>query len=587
MMKEITLPAEFCSRMQAMLSEEDYQAFLASYRRKRLFSLRVNPLKCSRTQALDLLKKAYAGYHAGAGAEGEEPAQAGPVFAAVPWEPDGIYYPEQFRPGRLAWHEAGMYYIQEASAMAPARLCGALPGERVLDLCAAPGGKSTKLAADLRGQGLLVCNEIHPERARVLSANIERMGVRNALVTSASPQELASCFPLFFDRIVVDAPCSGEGMFRKEEEALLHWSPENVRTCADRQRGILEEAAAMLRGGGTLVYSTCTFAPEENEGVLALFLRDHPEFSVVDIRQMPGVDTQSWGFAPGQPAWAAGSAAPGPEEDAGAPAASLAGTVRLWPHRLEGEGHFAAVLRKEGKPRTEAMPVAAAPAGGIIADSGRVKPGKNGLEHRGKNGKDQRGKRGKAAGKGKRRDPREADLLRLWQEFAEDTLRPAGSDFAAGSPAAPSCGPENTKELTAFSRGEENLHCFGDTLYALPLPAASLPLDGLRVLRAGLQLGSVTKGRFVPSHSLGMALHMEEVRRSVNLAGSGEEAYAWIRGETIPVPPECAGWKGWVLVCIDGCAAGWGKAAGGMVKNHYPKGLRKGSSYRPEKPEGL
>lgn len=583
MMKEISLPAEFCSRMQTMLSEEDYRAFLASYRRKRLFSLRINPLKCGREQALNLLKKAYAGYNADADAdtEGEGPAQAGPVFAAVPWEPDGFYYPEAFRPGRLAWHEAGMYYIQEASAMAPARLCGALPGDRVLDLCAAPGGKSTKLAADLKGQGLLVCNEIHPERAKVLSANIERMGVRNALVTSASPQELASCFPLFFDRIVVDAPCSGEGMFRKEEDALLHWSPENVRTCADRQRGILEEAAAMLRGGGTLVYSTCTFAPEENEGVLAFFLRDHPEFSVVDIRQMPGVDTESWGFAPGQPAWAAGSAATGSAEDAGDPSASLAGTVRLWPHRLEGEGHFAAVLRKEGRLRPEAMPAAAASANGAFIESGKTKNGKNRLEKHGKNGKDQRGKREKAAGKGRRRDPREAELLRLWQEFAEDTLWPEESDSVAGSPAASDDGQEKRKELRAFSWKEANFHCFGDTLYALPLPADSLSLDGLRVLRAGLQLGSTAKGRFVPSHSLGMTLHMEEVQRSVNLLGTGEEAYAWIRGETIPLAPECAGWKGWVLVCIDGCAAGWGKAAGGILKNHYPKGLRKGSSYHP------
>ncbi|MBQ2641282.1 MAG: RsmB/NOP family class I SAM-dependent RNA methyltransferase, partial [Lachnospiraceae bacterium] len=426
-MNEITLPAEFCSRMQGMLTQDEYQAFLASYRRKRLFSLRVNPIKCERTRALDLLNKACAGSDADGDAEGTEegaePARAGYPFSAVPWEPDGFYYPEEFRPGRLPWHEAGMYYIQEASAMAPARLCGALPGERILDLCAAPGGKSTRLAADLCGQGLLVSNEIHPERARVLSANLERMGVRNALVTNASPRELASRFPLFFDRIVVDAPCSGEGMFRKEEEALRHWSPDNVRMCADRQREILEEAAVMLHGGGTLVYSTCTFAPEENEGVLARFLRDHPEYHVVDVRQMPGVDAEGWGFAPGQPVWArqtaetaAGDPATDGAEEAGGNRAgsgagesdgdlfaSLAGTVRLWPHRLEGEGHFAAVLRKEGKPRSQAIPLeSGAPTGG--------KHEKKGKEQRGKKDKEQRGKRGKAAGRGKRRDPRETEL---------------------------------------------------------------------------------------------------------------------------------------------------------------------------------
>ena len=140
-------------------------------------------------------------------------------------------------------------------------------------------------------------------------------------------------------------------------------------------------------------------------------------------------------------------------------------------------------------------------------------------------------------------------------------------------------------QATVSGRRPDHLHCFGDTLYALPVPAESLPLSGLRVLRAGLQLGSAVKGRFVPSHSLGMALRPKEVKRTLDLAGSGGEAYAWIRGETISLPPACADWKGWVLVCIDGCAAGWGKAAGGMVKNHYPKGLRKGSGYRPEKPE--
>ena len=263
------LPEEFLNRMQGMMTDEEFLAFVSSYGRKRLFSLRLNPLKTDVRKALDLLQG------------GEE------VLSPVPWEPDGFYYPEELRPGRLPWHEAGMYYIQEASAMAPAMLCGVQPGERVLDLCAAPGGKSTKLAACLHGEGILVANEIHPERAKVLSANLERMGVRNALVTNETPQQLASRFPLFFDRIVVDAPCSGEGMFRKEEEALLHWSPENVRMCAKRQAEILEEAASMLRPGGIMVYSTCTFSPEENEGVIYHFLMTHEDFSVINIPDIP------------------------------------------------------------------------------------------------------------------------------------------------------------------------------------------------------------------------------------------------------------------------------------------------------------
>lgn len=199
--------------------------------------------------------------------------------------------------------------------MIPAALCPPRPGERVLDLCAAPGGKATQLAGALRGQGLLVANEIHPGRAAVLSGNIERMGIPNALVLNMEPQALAERFPGFFDRIVVDAPCSGEGMFRKEPQAVQMWSPENIALCAARQAEILRAAARMLAPGGTIVYSTCTFAPEENEQTVAAFLDRHPEFA-------PERVDAPW-FTPGEQ-----------------------GTYRMWPHKLLGEGHFGAVLRK-------------------------------------------------------------------------------------------------------------------------------------------------------------------------------------------------------------------------------------------------
>ena len=576
--------------MQDLMTEEEFQAFLASYGQERLFSLRVNPLKCTRERFAALFAD----------------------LCPVPWEPDGFYYPGEFRPGRLPLHEAGMYYIQEASAMVPARLCGARPGERVLDLCAAPGGKSTKLAADLGGRGLLVANEIHPERARVLSANLERMGVRNALVTNASPRELASRFPLFFDRIVVDAPCSGEGMFRKEEEALQHWSTENVRMCSERQREILEEAASMLRQGGRLVYSTCTFAPEENEGTILHFLEAHPDFSVVRIQDLPGIEAEKWGFAPGITRTAFGKlpdsgesgepadifSSPVPGGDAShrekCLLSDLAGTIRLWPHRLEGEGHFAAVLKKEGVSAQRhfdmtdpgpadwrEMPEINAPAGQFILDPEAADrrempalfvPAEHSISENGK--KDRKEKKQKKSGgkknggkKSGRMDPKEAELRQLWRGFREETLAPAAGAGTEG-------------ELPDLF-GEDRLFCFGDMLYLLPISSMSLSLDGLRVLRAGLQLGSAGKGRFVPSHSLGMALRREEVLRSVDFPGQSEAAYAWFRGESVPLPAEAGFSKGWVLVCVDGCAAGWGKAAGAMIKNHYPKGLRKGSSYRP------
>ncbi len=302
------LPVLFEERMRRMLPPEEYEQFLKSYEREQYHALRVNTLKIRRKEFLER------------GLFDLEP---------VPWCENGFYYGENERPGKHPFHEAGLYYIQEPSAMSAAALADVQPGEYVLDLCAAPGGKSTQLASALQGQGLLVANEIHPARAKILSQNIERMGVHNALVTNETPQSLALRFPAFFDRIIVDAPCSGEGMFFKEEQALIHWSPENVQMCASRQDEILEEAAKMLAPGGTLVYSTCTFAPEEDEGSMVRFLTAHPEFSV---KKVPSPE----GFRPGHPEWV-----DGPEE--------LKATFRLWPHVLKGEGHYAAVLQKAGE----------------------------------------------------------------------------------------------------------------------------------------------------------------------------------------------------------------------------------------------
>lgn len=218
------------------------------------------------------------------------------------------------------------YYLDSASVLTA--LC--LPvknSQKILDLCAAPGGKSTHVASQLQQEGLLITNEIYPQRAKILSQNIERMGIKNAVVVNESPQKLAKHFPSYFDRIVVDAPCSGEGMFRKDEVAQEEWSLENVRICADRQADILEEAATMLKPGGRIVYSTCTFAPEENEQAIGAFIESHPEFKIESMKAYEG-------FKPGRREWS-NSEAEGIEE-----------TYRLWPHYIHGEGHYVAVLRK-------------------------------------------------------------------------------------------------------------------------------------------------------------------------------------------------------------------------------------------------
>ena len=217
------IPKQFTERMRDMLGGE-YAAFEESYQRERYQALRVNPRKVGGDQAR-------LPFH----------------LTKVLWEPDGFYYGSGDHPGRHPYHDAGLYYIQEPSAMLPARLLDVAKGERVLDLCAAPGGKSTQLGAALDGAGLLVSNEIHPARAKVLSENIERMGIGNALVLNETPQRLAEVFGDYFDKILVDAPCSGEGMFRKNEDAVKEWSLENVRLCAKRQDEILDCAAGMLR----------------------------------------------------------------------------------------------------------------------------------------------------------------------------------------------------------------------------------------------------------------------------------------------------------------------------------------------------
>ena len=295
------LPEAFLERMKHQLGEE-YPDFLQSLERPRAVALRYSPLK------------------------GEAPAMD---FAGepVPWEPMGFYYDPEARPGLHPYHEAGVYYLQEASAMAPVALLNPRPGEKVLDLCAAPGGKTTQIAGRMQGEGFLLCNEINPKRAKILSRNIERLGVPNALVTNEHPERLADRFPGFFDRVLVDAPCSGEGMFRKEEAAITDWSQETVEMCARRQAEILHSAARMLKPGGRLVYSTCTFAPEEDEMAVAAFLEAHPEFE-------PETVDAPW-FEPVEN-----------------------GGHRLWPHKLLGEGHFAAVLRKVSGEEGDIVPMA-------------------------------------------------------------------------------------------------------------------------------------------------------------------------------------------------------------------------------------
>ena len=297
--------------------QDEYEEFENSFDGDRYHALRINPLKAERDKVMESMKSVY----------GEEIS-----FEKVPWSENGYYYDRKIQPGKHPYHEAGVYYIQEPSAMAPVTLLDPQPGERILDLCAAPGGKSTQIAAAMKGKGILICNEIHPARAKILSENVERMGIRNAIVTNETPDRLEERFAGYFDRILVDAPCSGEGMFRKNEEATEEWSPENVHMCADRQDDVIEAAYQMLRPGGILCYSTCTFAPAENEGTISRLLARHEDMSICEIPE----EQYDKGFQPGRPEWSEKQVE------------GIEKTIRLWPHRLKGEGHYAAVLKKTG-----------------------------------------------------------------------------------------------------------------------------------------------------------------------------------------------------------------------------------------------
>lgn len=284
----MNLPIEFEKKMKAFLGDE-WDDFLYSYDNNRFQALRFNTLKVQspeeRMRILKTLKIS--------------------SDKKVSWANEAYYFDENVRPGKHPYHEMGLYYIQEPSAMSAAALLAPKPGMRVLDLCAAPGGKSTQLATYLGDSGLLVSNEINTQRSRILSQNIERMGIKNAIVTNEDSFVLASHFPGFFNAIQVDAPCSGEGMFRKLPEAIEQWSMENVAICAARQKEILDNAAVMLKPGGTIVYSTCTFSKEENEDVIEYFLERHPDFTLEEME-------------------------------------------RFWPHKVDGEGHFVAKLVRRG-----------------------------------------------------------------------------------------------------------------------------------------------------------------------------------------------------------------------------------------------
>lgn len=440
------LPEGFLESLAPLLLEEA-QGFLQSYEKPYVRGLRLNPLKAP--------ENPFVQYVSG-------------VLQPVPWEKQGYYLEQESLAGAHPLHDAGAYYIQEPSAMAAVSVLDPKPGETILDLCAAPGGKSTQIAGRLGGKGLLVSNEPVYSRAQILSGNLERMGVTNALVTSELPERLAGRWPGMFDRILVDAPCSGEGMFRRHPETREAWTCQSPGGCASRQRDILRSAARMLKAGGFLCYSTCTFNSVENEGVVEGFLEEHADFAPVPFSLFT------------------------PEENR-----ALQGYMHLFPHKVLGEGHFVALFQKKEEAQKERA-----------------------LEYKPFLGVD------KVSGK-------------AYEAFCA----------ALG---------EKSFEATGMFGGQ--LVC-----------AQDLPdISGLKVLRAGVHLGRAKGDIFVPDHAFAMAMKPPYEVKTFPL--SLKEAGAYLHGEALPAPDDLLGW---VLPTFAGMALGWGKASGGFVKNHYPKGLRK------------
>ena len=477
----MNLPIEFEKKMKAFLGNE-WDDFLYSYDNNRFQALRFNTLKVQSTEERMRILKVL-------GISSDK---------KVSWADEAYYFDENVRPGKHPYHEMGLYYIQEPSAMSAAALLAPKPGMRVLDLCAAPGGKSTQLATYLGDSGLLVSNEINTQRSRILSQNIERMGIKNAIVTNEDSFVLASHFPGFFNAIQVDAPCSGEGMFRKLPEAIEQWSMENVAICAARQKEILDNAAVMLKPGGVIVYSTCTFSKEENEDVIEYFLERHPDFTLEEME-------------------------------------------RFWPHKVDGEGHFVAKLVRRGSVNE------------LGADYDVCEDSCNKVEDTGLK-VDRKTKKNKNS-KNRKNETKPAltkENMKLLTEFLDETI---------------------SEDMAAWIKNSR-LVMFGEQLYRLP--DMEVDIKGLKVQRAGLHIGEFKKQRFEPSHSLALALKLNDAKNLVKLTCDNPQTIGFFNGQSVVLSDEqtaeCK--KGWALVCVDGYTAGWGKVNGTQVKNHYPKGLR-------------
>ena len=511
----VSLPREFEIKMKKLLGAE-YEEFLASYDRPRNFGLRVNVDKISM----------------------EEFEEKAPFhLTKIPWTENGYYYEEQDMPARHPFYYAGLYYLQEPSAMTPASRLVSQPGDRVLDLCAAPGGKATELGARLHGKGVLVANDISASRAKALLKNVEVFGIRNSFIVNEVPAKLAENFPEFFDKILVDAPCSGEGMFRKDPAVAKVWDGNKPFECAKQQKEIITRAAQMLAPGGDLLYSTCTFSPEENEQVIQFLLDSREDMEIREIKPFDG-------FAPGRPEVAYEGWDSEESDNRKTGSADLKKCVRIWPHKMAGEGHFLALLRKRAP---------------------------------------------EEAAEEQKNDRAVSNNSETTVEEHKNQVQGDISDIKG-------IGKPETKALTEFfadvsmEMNWKQVEVRKGQVYLVPEALGAR--KGLVFLRNGLYLGEIRKDRFEPSQSFAMALKKKEYMAVIDLDYSDMRVEKYLRGETLEVDDivernlqeaEEMGKakamkkrleKGWQLVCVNGYPLGWGKLVNGTLKNKYHAGWR-------------
>ena len=470
--KHSSLPKAFLREMEDLLGYE-YQAFLDSYRDEKTSAIRVNTLKLpiERFKDLGLFNIDF---------ERDK----------ISWAEEGYYLSGDVNPGKNTLHDAGAYYLQEPSAMSVVGQTPISERDRILDLCAAPGGKSTYILSRLNHKGLLVSNEINPSRIRALGENLERFGAVNSIITNSDSSNLLTFFKGFFDKIFIDAPCSGQGMFRKDDFAIEDWSQDKVDECVVIQRQLIRDAYQMLRAGGMIIYSTCTFTRQENEDIIEDFLGDYSDANLLDMD-------------------------------------------RIWPHRDRGEGHFCARITKKADKQGDQE----------AQDSDLLAFDKDSHRDSSRESAKKSKKKQKSKAKSNRKNQ---EYLGLYEDFATDYLIDGG-----------------LRKLL-----EPGLAVKEERLHYQPL---DYDLRGLKVLRSGLFIGEFKKNRFEPAHSLAMALKPSDVKNTIDFANDSDEIRAYLRGESIGTGQS----RGWVLVSVEGVSLGWGKESNGILKNKYPKGLRR------------